>query len=255
MSSTHSCATSGSSTNPWPSSRTCGPCGLSIVTVIVWNTVPLVALSLLASLQSIPDELNEAAALDGASRWQQFRYITLPFLMPTIVVLTLMSVFWTFNNFVYVWLATGAGPGDVHQRACDGDLHQGVRRLSHRVQLGGRASSWRWSWLCSASSTTASSRHASSRTACDCPFAERRRALRRARARVDGESRARLMTLAVLVTTIVVLFVMVYPVALRLLRLVQARRRHAGRNVGLHAGQLPSHLRLGLPYRSLATAW
>lgn len=83
----------------------------SIVTVIVWNTVPLVALSLLASLQSIPDELNEAAALDGASRLQQFRYITLPFLMPTIVVLTLMSVFWTFNNFVYVWLATGAGPG------------------------------------------------------------------------------------------------------------------------------------------------
>jgi len=83
----------------------------AIVSVIVWNTVPLVALSLLASLQSIPDELNEAAALDGASRWQQFRFITLPFLMPTIVVLTLMSVFWTFNNFVYVWLATGAGPG------------------------------------------------------------------------------------------------------------------------------------------------
>jgi multiple sugar transport system permease protein len=83
----------------------------SIVTIIVWNTVPLVALSLLASLQSIPDELNEAAALDGASRWQQFRHITLPFLTPTITVLTLMSVFWTFNNFVYVWLATGAGPG------------------------------------------------------------------------------------------------------------------------------------------------
>ena len=83
----------------------------SVVTIIVWNTVPLVALSLLASLQSIPEELNEAAALDGASRWQQFRHITLPFLMPTITVLTLTSVFWTFNNFVYVWLATGAGPG------------------------------------------------------------------------------------------------------------------------------------------------
>ena len=83
----------------------------AVITIIVWNTVPLVALSLLASLQSIPEELNEAAALDGASRWQQFRYITLPFLMPTIIVLTLMSVFWTFNNFVYVWLATGAGPG------------------------------------------------------------------------------------------------------------------------------------------------
>jgi multiple sugar transport system permease protein len=83
----------------------------SVVTIIVWNTVPIVALSLLASLQSIPEELNEAAALDGASRWQQFRHITLPFLMPTILVLTLTSVFWTFNNFVYVWLATGAGPG------------------------------------------------------------------------------------------------------------------------------------------------
>jgi multiple sugar transport system permease protein len=83
----------------------------SIVTVIVWNTVPLIAISLLASLQSIPEELNEAAALDGASRRQQFRYITLPYLMPTIIVLMLMSVFWTFNNFVYVWLATGAGPG------------------------------------------------------------------------------------------------------------------------------------------------
>ncbi|HJU24155.1 MAG TPA: sugar ABC transporter permease [Casimicrobiaceae bacterium] len=83
----------------------------SVVTIIVWNTVPLVALSLLASLQSIPEELNEAAALDGASRWQQFRHITLPFLMPTITALTLTSVFWTFNNFVYVWLATGAGPG------------------------------------------------------------------------------------------------------------------------------------------------
>jgi multiple sugar transport system permease protein len=83
----------------------------SVVTIIVWNTVPLVTVSLLASLQSIPDELNEAAELDGATRWQQFRHITLPFLMPTITVLTLMSVFWTFNNFVYVWLATGAGPG------------------------------------------------------------------------------------------------------------------------------------------------
>jgi multiple sugar transport system permease protein len=83
----------------------------SVVTIIVWNTVPLIALSVLASLQSIPEELNEAAALDGASRWQQFRHITLPFLMPTITVLGLMSVFWTFNNFVYVWLSTGAGPG------------------------------------------------------------------------------------------------------------------------------------------------
>jgi multiple sugar transport system permease protein len=83
----------------------------SIVTIIVWNTVPLVALSLLSSLQTVPDEFYEAAQLDGATNWQQFRYVTLPFLMPAILVLGLMSVFWSFNNFVYVWLATGAGPG------------------------------------------------------------------------------------------------------------------------------------------------
>jgi multiple sugar transport system permease protein len=66
---------------------------------------------LLAALQTIPEDLNEAADIDGANRWQLFRFITLPYLIPTISVLTLMSVIWTFNNFVYVWLATGAGPG------------------------------------------------------------------------------------------------------------------------------------------------
>ncbi|WP_068310307.1 carbohydrate ABC transporter permease [Polycladidibacter hongkongensis] len=83
----------------------------AIITIIVWNTTPLIGVSLLAALQTIPEELNEAAAIDGANRWQQFRYITLPYLMPTISVLGLMSVIWTFNNFVYVWLTTGAGPG------------------------------------------------------------------------------------------------------------------------------------------------
>ncbi len=83
----------------------------AIITIIVWNTTPLIGVSLLAALQTIPEDLNEAAAIDGANRWQQFRFITLPYLMPTISVLTLMSIIWTFNNFVYVWLTTGAGPG------------------------------------------------------------------------------------------------------------------------------------------------
>jgi multiple sugar transport system permease protein len=83
----------------------------SVVAIMVWNTVPLIALSLLSSLQTVPEEYYEAAELDGATRWEQFRYITLPFLMPALLVLGLMSVFWSFNNFVYVWLATGGGPG------------------------------------------------------------------------------------------------------------------------------------------------
>ncbi|SMR83936.1 multiple sugar transport system permease protein [Aliiroseovarius halocynthiae] len=83
----------------------------SIVTIIVWNTTPLIGVSLLAALQTVPSDLLEASEIDGANRWQSFRFITLPYLMPTISVLTLMSVIWTFNNFVYVWLTTGAGPG------------------------------------------------------------------------------------------------------------------------------------------------
>lgn len=83
----------------------------AINTIIVWNTTPLVAISLLAALQTVPQELNEAASIDGATKFQEFRFITLPYLIPTLSVLTLMSVIWTFNNFVYVWLATGAGPG------------------------------------------------------------------------------------------------------------------------------------------------
>ena len=85
----------------------------SVVAIIVWNTVPLIALSLLSSLQTVPEEYYEAAELDGATRWQQFCHVTLPFLMPSLLVLGLISVFWSFNNFVYVWLATGAGPGTL----------------------------------------------------------------------------------------------------------------------------------------------
>ena len=83
----------------------------AIVTIIVWNTLPLVTLTFLAGLQSVPPELHEAAEMDGAGVVQRFFHVTLPHLMPTIVIMALLLVFWTFNNFVYVWLATGAGPG------------------------------------------------------------------------------------------------------------------------------------------------
>ena len=83
----------------------------AIVTIIVWNTLPLVTLTFLAGLQSVPPELKEAAEMDGAGAVNRFFHVTLPHLMPTIVVMALLLVFWTFNNFVYVWLATGAGPG------------------------------------------------------------------------------------------------------------------------------------------------
>ena len=83
----------------------------AIILIITWNTLPLVTLTFIASLQSLPIEIVEAAEIDGASRVQVLRYIYLPHLKPSIVLMILMSTFWTFNNFVYVWLTTGAGPG------------------------------------------------------------------------------------------------------------------------------------------------
>jgi multiple sugar transport system permease protein len=83
----------------------------AIILIITWNTLPLVTLTFLASLQSLASELIEAAEIDGASRFQILLYIYLPHLKPAIVVMVLMSTFWTFNNFIYVWLTTGAGPG------------------------------------------------------------------------------------------------------------------------------------------------
>jgi multiple sugar transport system permease protein len=83
----------------------------ALVTIITWNTLPLVTLTFLAALKAIPTEVMEAAAVDGASPVRRAWHVALPHLMPAIVVMTLMSTFWTFNNFVYVWLTTGAGPG------------------------------------------------------------------------------------------------------------------------------------------------
>jgi multiple sugar transport system permease protein len=83
----------------------------ALITIITWNTLPLVTLTFVAALQSLPSELVEAAEVDGATRVQVMRYIYLPHLRPAIVVMALMSTFWTFNNFIYVWLTTGAGPG------------------------------------------------------------------------------------------------------------------------------------------------
>jgi multiple sugar transport system permease protein len=87
----------------------------SIIAIVVWHGLPLVTVSILAGLQSIPQELYEAARVDGATRLHTFRYITLPLLAPVLAILGLLTTIWTYNNFVFVWVATGGGPGDYTQ--------------------------------------------------------------------------------------------------------------------------------------------
>lgn len=84
----------------------------SIIAIVVWNGLPLVTVSILAGLQAIPEELYEAARVDGASKMHAFRYITLPLLAPVLAVVGLLTTIWTYNNFAIVWLATGGGPGN-----------------------------------------------------------------------------------------------------------------------------------------------
>jgi raffinose/stachyose/melibiose transport system permease protein len=63
-----------------------------------------------SAVQSISKELYESASLDGASGWQQFRYITLPQIAPTLVFMEIMTIIWSFQVFDWVWLTTQGGP-------------------------------------------------------------------------------------------------------------------------------------------------
>jgi multiple sugar transport system permease protein len=76
----------------------------------VWVGVPLMTLIVLAGLQSVPQELYEAASVDGATRWNRFRFITIPQLRSVVLIGLLLSIVWTFNSFDIIWVHTRGGP-------------------------------------------------------------------------------------------------------------------------------------------------
>ena len=76
-----------------------------------WLSFPFMMVISLGALQSIPADLYEAARVEGASRWQQFRAITLPSLRPALIPAVIISVVWTFNMFNIIYLVTGGEPG------------------------------------------------------------------------------------------------------------------------------------------------
>jgi ABC-type sugar transport system permease subunit len=85
----------------------------SVIVASVWRGFPFWFVSILAALQAVPKELYEAAIVDGASAWQRFWNVTIPSLMPVIIVTTLLSSIWTANGFEHVWLLTAGGPSDA----------------------------------------------------------------------------------------------------------------------------------------------
>jgi multiple sugar transport system permease protein len=82
----------------------------STIAANIWRGVPFVAICLLAGLQTIAPSLYEAAALDGATPWQRFRYVTLPLLTPIIAVVMTFSVLFTFTDFQLIYVLTRGGP-------------------------------------------------------------------------------------------------------------------------------------------------
>ena len=78
--------------------------------VNIWAGFPLFMVSLLAGLQGVPEELYEAADMDGANEVQQFWHITIPHLAPIIVSIALLDFIWTMQVFPLVWMTTGGGP-------------------------------------------------------------------------------------------------------------------------------------------------
>jgi multiple sugar transport system permease protein len=83
----------------------------AVILVGVWAGMPQTTVALLAGVQSIQDELHEAAAVDGATTLQRFWTITLPQLRPVIIAITTLDLIWNFNSFGLVWVLTQGGPG------------------------------------------------------------------------------------------------------------------------------------------------
>jgi multiple sugar transport system permease protein len=88
---------------------------LAVVIANWWRGFPFFGVSYLAGLQSIPLELYEAAAVDGASTWRRFWHITLPGLKHIIIVTVLLSFIWTINDFNIIYVMTRGGPGTATQ--------------------------------------------------------------------------------------------------------------------------------------------
>ena len=92
----------------------------TIIGVDVWLSTPFVVIILLAGLQSVPDEVSEAASVDGASYFQQMRFVILPMIRPMIVLAVLFRVMDSIKRFDTIFIMTGGGPGNSTETL---DLH------------------------------------------------------------------------------------------------------------------------------------
>lgn len=95
-----------------------GTPGLSLVVVIlamIWMGIPFFGIMILAALQSVPDEIYEAADIDGCGMFRKFFSLTLPYIKPTVIMTVLLRTIWIFNSFDLIVIITGGGPVNYSQ--------------------------------------------------------------------------------------------------------------------------------------------
>ena len=85
----------------------------SVIVASFWRGFPFWVISFLAALQNVPQELYEAAAIDGSTAWQRFRHVTIPSIRHVVLVVVLLSTIWTTNSFEAIWLMTQGGPSNA----------------------------------------------------------------------------------------------------------------------------------------------
>ena len=81
-----------------------------VIALSIWKAFPFAFLVILAALQAVPRDLYEAAEVDGAGRLQQFRFITIPEIAPTLMLMAVLMSIFAFKQFTLIWLTTGGGP-------------------------------------------------------------------------------------------------------------------------------------------------
>lgn len=114
----------------------------AVITVEIWQNLPVVAFVLAAGIQSLPMDLYKAAEVDGASQWQVFRRITLPLLKPVILVLLLLRIMDAFKVFDIVFTMTYGGPGQTTEL-----LSMLIYKTGLRFFQVGQASAMSWVFL------------------------------------------------------------------------------------------------------------
>ena len=85
----------------------------AMIAINIWKLFPFVAIMVLAGLQSIPKDLYEAARVDGATFWEETRYITLPQVRPVLIAVTLLLVIWALNHVTTIYAITKGGPANL----------------------------------------------------------------------------------------------------------------------------------------------